>query len=227
MMGGMSFFAKLRVNFFGALGRNLLPLWFKTSPLTVLGEVSYSQLRAQGKPVVFAVWHGRLFIVPTFFKRRNVVAFISPSRDGDILVSIGKRWGYKILRGSSSHAVAKSWVKMIQELRQGGEVIMVPDGPKGPNRTFKPGAIKLAQESGASIVPFSYSSSRKKYANSWDHFLWFTPFSKVVAIYGEPIEVPPNLPKDQFEEMRKRIEETMLALDDKADRYFDESGKIN
>lgn len=98
---------------------------------------------------------------------------------------------------------------------------MVPDGPKGPNRKFKPGAIKQAQETGASIVPFSFSSSRKKHARSWDRFLWFRPFSKVVAIYGEPINIPADLSDEEFEETRKRLEQILIALDDKADAYFE------
>ncbi len=223
MMDEMSKSKDLQVKILGARGRNLLPLWVKTCPHTVLGEEKYSQLRAQGKPVVIIVWHGRLFLIPYFFRNRGTVAFISPSQDGDILVSIGKRWGYKILRGSSSHSVAKSWVKMLRELKQGGEVIMVPDGPKGPDRKFKPGAIKLAQSSGASIVPFSYSCSRKKYAKSWDRFLWFVPFSKVVAVYGEPIDVPPDLSDEQFEDMRKHLEKVLTALDENADSYFDKN----
>jgi len=223
MMDAMSKSKERQVKILGAIGRNLLPLWLRSCPHTILGEEKYSQLRAQGKPVVICVWHGRLFLVPIFFRNRGTVAFISPSQDGDIVVSIGRNWGYKILRGSSSHGVAKAWVRMLQELKQGGEVIMVPDGPKGPNHEFKPGAIKLAQETGALIVPFSFSSSRKKSARSWDQFLWFPPFSKVVAIYGDPIEVSPILSDKQFEETRKHLEKVLIALDETADHHFDKN----
>ncbi len=220
-MIAMSLSKEKQVKIIGFIGRHLIPIWFRSCPHTIVGEEKYSQLRAQGKPVVISVWHGRLFLVPYFFRHRGTVAFISPSQDGDIVVSIGKNWGYKILRGSGSHSVAKTWVKMLRELKQGGEVIMVPDGPKGPYRDFKPGAIKLAQSSGASIVPFSFSSSRKKFASSWDRFLWFPPFSKVVAIYGEPIDLPSELSDEQFEDTRKHLEKVLIALDDTADHYFD------
>jgi lysophospholipid acyltransferase (LPLAT)-like uncharacterized protein len=223
MMGEMSRSKALQVKIIGAIGRNILPLWFKSCPHTILGEEKYSQLRKQGKPVVIAVWHGRLFLVPYFFRHRNTMAFISPSQDGDIVVSVGRDWGYKILRGSSSHSIAKAWLIMLRELRQGGEVIMVPDGPKGPNRKFKSGAIKQSQETGASIVPFSFSCSRKRYAKSWDRFLWFFPFNKVVAIYGEPIVIPPELSEAEFEEKRMYLEKVLIALDEKADAYFEQT----
>jgi len=65
---------------------------------------------------------------------------------------------------------------MISELKQGGEVIIVPDGPRGPNREMKLGGLKLAQETGAYLVPFTFSTSRKKFLGSWDSFLLFYPF---------------------------------------------------
>lgn len=221
MMSEMSFFEKLRWYLIGITGKFLLWLWFTCSRLIVLGGEKYNQIRAEGKPVIFALWHERLLIVPYFFRRRNVVGFVSPSRDGEILVQIGLRWGFKVLRGSSSHSVAKSWVKMIRELKEGGEVIMIPDGPRGPVHVFKPGSIKLAQESGASIVPFTYSCARRKHVRSWDRFMWFYPFQKVVVVYGEPIDIPAQLSEDEFEAARRHLEQVLIALDERADSYFE------
>jgi lysophospholipid acyltransferase (LPLAT)-like uncharacterized protein len=225
MMSEMTFLEKLRWYLIGIAGKFILWVWFSCSHLVVLGEEKYSQIRAEGKPVVFALWHQRLLIVPYFFRKRNVIGFVSPSRDGEIIVQIGLRWGFKVLRGSSSHSVAKSWVKMIRELKQGGEVIMIPDGPKGPAHSFKPGSIKLAQKTGASIVPFSYSCIRRKHINSWDRMLWFFPFQKVVAIYGEPIEIPAQLTEEEFEAARRHLEQVLIALDEYSDSYFKKTAK--
>jgi len=52
------------------------------------------------------------------------------------------------------------------------------------------GCVKLAAETGAVLVPFSFSASRKKILHSWDKFLIFKPFSRVAAVYGKPIEIP-------------------------------------
>jgi len=110
---------------------------------------------------------------------------------------------------------------MKKELQGGGEVIIVPDGPRGPNRKMKLGGLKLAQETGAYLVPFTFSTSRKKVLKSWDKFLIFYPFSKVVAVYGKPFRIEPNLSKDELERERTRLEQYMIKLDEKADRYFE------
>jgi hypothetical protein len=146
---------------------------------------------------------------------------ISPSKDGEIAARIMSGWGYRILRGSGSHAILKVWTAMKKELRSGGEVIIVPDGPSGPDRKIKLGGLKPAQETGAVLVPFTFSTSRKKILKSWDNFLMFYPFSRIVSIYGEPIHIDPGLKGDELEKERQRIEQLMIQLDEKADRFYD------
>lgn len=205
----------------GHVGKFVFWLWSKSVRLTILGEDKYKALRDEGKAVVFLAWHGRIFIVPYFFRKRNIMPLVSPSEDGEIPAQIMARWGYKILRGSGSHAIIRAWNVMKQELKDGGEVIIIPDGPKGPGRVMKMGGIKLAHETGAYLVPFSFSASRKKVLSSWDLFVIGKPFSRVVAIYGDPITIDPSLDADGLEKERARIEKVLRDLDAQADQYFD------
>jgi lysophospholipid acyltransferase (LPLAT)-like uncharacterized protein len=217
----MSFLDKIRWNLIGILGKLVLFLWAKSTRMTVLGEESYQRLREQGKPVIFLVWHGRIFIVPYFFRRRNIMPLVSPSGDGEIAARIMCRWGYRVVRGSSSHVIIKAWNEMKNELGRGGEVIIVPDGPRGPNREMKLGGLKLARETGASLIPFSFSTSRKKFLKSWDRFLLFYPFSRVVTMYGQPVTIESGMKEDALEKERKRIEALLVQLDEEADQYYD------
>lgn len=100
-------------------------------------------------------------------------------------------------------------------------MIIVPDGPRGPNREMKLGGLKLAQETGAYLVPFTFSTSRKKFLRSWDSFLLFYPFSKVVAMYGQPFTLDSNLKGDALEKERRKIEKLLVQLDEKADQHYD------
>ncbi len=109
---------------------------------------------------------------------------------------------------------------MISELKRGGEVIIVPDGPRGPNREMKLGGLRLAQETAAYLVPFTFSTSRKKILRSWDKFLFFYPFSRVVAMYGQPFTIEPSLKEDALEKERQKIETILVQLDEEADRYY-------
>ncbi len=217
----MSSFSKLRWRLVGVLGKLVLWLWAKSTRMRILGEEDYRKLRKQGKPVIFLVWHGRIFIVPYFFRRRGIMPLISPSKDGEIAAQIMSRWGYRIIRGSSSHALIRVWSEMKRELQSGGELIIVPDGPRGPNRKMKLGALRLAQETGAILVPFTFSTLRKKFLRSWDNFLIFYPFSRVVAMYGEHFTVNPGIEDDELEREREKIERFMVHMDERADRFFD------
>jgi lysophospholipid acyltransferase (LPLAT)-like uncharacterized protein len=217
----MSIWRNVRWWLVGGVGKAVFWLWAKSCRWTIFGEEKYKKLRTEGHAAVLLIWHGKIFIVPYFFRKRNIMPLISPSQDGEIPARIMSGWGYKILRGSGSHAVFRVWNEMKQELRNGGEVIIIPDGPKGPNRIFKMGGIKLAHQTGAYLVPFSFSVSKKKYLNSWDNFLMAKPFSKVVAIYGDPIAVDPHLEEGALEEQRQKMEKVLLDLDEQADHYFD------
>lgn len=181
----------------GIMGKALLWLWAKSVRMRVEGWDEYARLRAEGKPVVILAWHRRIFLPPYFFRKRGVMPLISPSQDGEIIAQIVRRWGFKVSRGSSSHSIIRAWFEMKDELDRGGEVLIVPDGPRGPARVLKPGCVKLAQQTGAVLVPFTFSASKTKVFGSWDRFVVFLPFSRVLVRLGPPIAVDPGLGKDR------------------------------
>jgi len=218
----MSVFNEIKWKFIGFLGKLILGVWTKSARLKIIGEGPYRELRDQNNPVVLLIWHGRLLVVPYFFRKRGILALISPSEDGEILARIVEGWG-KVLRGSSSHSIVKAWSVMRKELDEGGEIIIVPDGPKGPNRKMKLGALKLSQQSGAYLVPFTFAAARGKTLSSWDNFLIFFPFTRVAALFGRPIVVDPKLRGDDLEKERQRIEQILLQLDDEAANYLNYS----
>jgi hypothetical protein len=186
-----------------------------------MGTEQYKELRNEKKPVIILIWHGRIFFAPYFFRRRGIMPLVSPSEDGEIIAQIITRWGYKALRGSSSHSIIKAWNEMKRELEKGGELIIVPDGPRGPDRKMKLGAVKLAKETGAYLVPFTFSSRKRKTLKSWDSFLIPRPFTRFVAIYGNPISVESNLNNEEMKGKCKEVEEYMIELDQKADSFFE------
>lgn len=201
-------------------GKILIGLWMKLCRWRVEGDESYRALRKAGRPVVLLVWHGKIFVVPYFFRKRGIAALVSPSGDGELVARLMDGWGFHLIRGSGSHPMKTAWIDMVRELRSGGEVIIVPDGPKGPDRKFKLGAIKLAAETGAVLVPFSFTAKRRKILRSWDRFEMFFPFTKIAAVYGEPIEIPPHLPPERREEERLRAERIMLEFEAGVERRF-------
>jgi lysophospholipid acyltransferase (LPLAT)-like uncharacterized protein len=206
-------------------GRVLMSFWMKSCRWTILGEDGYRAIRRAGRPVIFLMWHGKIFAAPYFFRRRNCMPLVSPSRDGEYIARLMDGWGYKIIRGSGSHPMKTAWLEMTRELSSGGELMIVPDGPKGPDRKFKVGAVKLAAETGAALVPWSVTARPKKVFRSWDRFEMFYPFAGVAAVYGTPVEVAGDLTAEGFEAERRRLEDIMVAFDAEVDRIFDNSAE--
>ena len=209
----MSFRKKLEQTTIDRLGRPLVALWMKTLRLSVEGERAYRTLRRATRPVVIMVWHGKIFSAPYIFRRRGIMPLVSPSQDGELIVRLIDDWGYKIIRGSGSHAMKRAWIYLKQELVAGGEVLIVTDGPKGPDRVLKMGSIKLAAETGALLVPFTFAAARKKVFRSWDRFEVPYPFARAVAAYGEPIEIARGLDVEGLERERLRVEKIMIEFD--------------
>jgi len=224
MMASMRFPDRLRKAMIGLAGKPLFWLWFKLCRWRVVGGEEYRALRRAGKPVVLIVWHSRIFIVPYFFRKRGIMPLVSPSRDGEIPAQIMARWGYKVLRGSGSHSMVKAWGVMLRELHSGGEVLIVPDGPRGPDRVLKEGCLKLAQHTGAAIVPFTFYSSKNRFLKSWDRFLMFPPFSRVAAVYGRPFRISPKLSAEELEKTRRQTEELLNSLDAQAETALGQAG---
>jgi lysophospholipid acyltransferase (LPLAT)-like uncharacterized protein len=208
------------------LGKPVFWLWGRSTRMTVLGEGEYLKLRKAGKPVVILLWHGKILFAPYFFRGRNMMPLVSPSGDGEIVARLIHGWGYKVLRGSGSHFIKTAWVEMKRELEAGGELIIVADGPRGPDRRLKMGGVKLAAETGAALVPFSFSSKRKRTLRSWDSFLIIPPFSRVVAAYGPPVEVAGGMSAEELERERRRVEQILVEFDRATDRFFDRTARV-
>lgn len=199
-------------------GRLILGLWSRSTRFRIHGEETFRKLRAAGRPVVLAVWHGKIFLTPWILRRFDLVPLVSPSRDGELITRVVLGWKYRIIRGSGSHPVAKAWQAMLRELRSGGGVIIVADGPRGPARVLKMGCVRLAQETGAALVPFTVSARKKKILRSWDDFMVTRPFGRATVVYGEPLTIPPGLRGEALEAERRRVETALLRLEEEADR---------
>jgi hypothetical protein len=173
-----------------------------------------------GKPVmenyIGALWHNRLLIFPIvlrrFFPNRHGAALISASHDGDLLADAVKRFGYDVVRGSSSRLGASAILQLTEVLASGRDVVITPDGPRGPAYELGPGIIFLAQKSGAPVVPMNLEYSRCWRLGSWDRFIVPQPFSKVRVLIDKPYRVGSTSTPDEFETERLALQDTMMAL---------------
>jgi lysophospholipid acyltransferase (LPLAT)-like uncharacterized protein len=198
-----------------ALGFRLLQIWART----LRYEID-DRLGVVGKPVkenyIGALWHNRLLIFPfvlrRFFPNRHGAALISASRDGDLLADAIKRFDFDVVRGSSSRLGASAILQLTDVLASGRDVVITPDGPRGPAYELGPGIIFLAQKSGAPVLPVNMEYSSCWRLKSWDRFILPRPFSKVRVIIGQSHHVRSTSTPDEFETERLRLQDAMMAL---------------
>jgi hypothetical protein len=185
-----------------------------------VGREHFEWLRDNQKPFIYCIWHGKI-LIPIFTHRyENIHAMVSLHADGEMIAQTLHRLGYRTIRGSSTRGAQRAAVEMIRALKQGTICAIMPDGPKGPRHVFKLGAISIAQKSGAYLLPFTFACSNPFRFKSWDRFTIMLPFSKSMAIYGEPIAVPADLKAEDFEKFRLMVEGKMLELEKYAELYF-------
>lgn len=198
-----------------AFGFRLLQLWGRTLRYEIDDRAGIV-----GRPVtedyVGALWHNRLLVFPLilrrFFPQRHGAALISASRDGDLLADAVQRFGYDVVRGSSSRLGASAILQLTQVLASGRDVVITPDGPRGPAYELGPGIIFLAQKSGAPVLPINLEYSRCWRLGSWDRFIVPWPFAKVRVLINRPHRVGPTATPEEFEAERLALQNAMMAL---------------
>jgi lysophospholipid acyltransferase (LPLAT)-like uncharacterized protein len=173
-----------------------------------------------GKPArehfIGALWHNRLLIFPLvlrrFFPDRHGAALISASRDGDLLSDAIHRFKYDVVRGSSSKLGASALLQLGEELTAGRDVVITPDGPRGPAYELGPGIVFLAQKTGAQVLPVNMEYSSCWRVKSWDRFIIPKPFCKVRVIIGQPLLMRSTSSDQEFESERMRLQTAMMSL---------------
>jgi lysophospholipid acyltransferase (LPLAT)-like uncharacterized protein len=198
-----------------AFGFRLLLIWGRTLCYEIDDRAGIVGKRVR-ENYIGALWHNRLLIFPLilrrFFSDRHGAALISASRDGDLLTDAVQRFGFDVVRGSSSRLGATAILQLSQILASGGDVVITPDGPRGPAYELGPGIIFLAQKTGAAVLPINMEYSRCWRLKSWDRFIVPQPFAKVRLIIGRPHRVNVTTTPEEFEAERLRLQEAMMAL---------------
>ncbi|MRI59358.1 MAG: hypothetical protein C6H99_07625 [Epsilonproteobacteria bacterium] len=145
------------------------------------------------EPLIIAFWHGNLLMQPFLYKRvrpkRKVWVMISEHFDGELIARIISYFGFGAVRGSPKKGGAKALIGALRKLKEGDDVAITPDGPRGPIYSVAPGIVALAQKSGAYIVPFAYRCDRCWRLGSWDRFMIPKPFSTIDFYVGEPLKI--------------------------------------
>lgn len=181
------------------------------------GQESIDALYQTGKRVIIAFWHERQLMMPLTYRGVQAHILISQHKDGEIIARIVERFGFKAIRGSSTRGGVEALREMIRVGRSGVDLVVTPDGPKGPAQVAKMGVIQLARASGLPIVPLTFGCSKKKHFASWDRFMVPYPCSRGLYLWGTPIWVPREVDESILEAKRMELETTLTRMTAEAD----------
>ena len=212
-----------RVRCAAFLGALLIAVWKRTLRFRFHGEEEVRAWEREGKRYIMAFWHRHLLFMRYAYRGDRLSCLISQSKDGELIARIMEYFAVFSARGSSSRAGASGMKTMIRLARQGYDLSITPDGPRGPLREVQPGVILAAAASGLPIVPIAFSASHGRALDSWDRFLVPWPGSRVHVIYGEPFVVARRAnTHDAAEELKIR----MIEVERRAEILAGHSGEL-
>ncbi len=170
--------------------------------------------------MILSFWHDQLLLMARAYKAKAQI-LISASQDGELIARAMEYMGQKAVRGSSSRGGSSAFKKLLRLTREPYDLVITPDGPRGPRHELKEGVVHLARLSKRGVVPMSMACSRGHRFASWDRFLLPFPFGRLVFIYGEPLYFGVDETSAQF---HQRLSAAMDATAKQARDYLENHG---
>ena len=162
------------------------------------------------EPTIFACWHGELIMLPYLYthyrKTPHAKVLISSHFDGALISKTIKYFGLDTISGSTNRNAARVLMQGIRAIKDGYDIGITPDGPKGPRHSVADGVIVMAQKAKAKIVLVEIKPTKYWQFNSWDKFTIPKPFGVLHYYSTEPIDIS-NM---DLEEARVLMKEGLL-----------------
>jgi lysophospholipid acyltransferase (LPLAT)-like uncharacterized protein len=208
---------ELKIRCWAGLAFGALWVLGKTTRKRYVGAEELLACWQRGEQTIIAFWHDRILLMPFPYRGQKACIMNSAHRDGEIITRVIRRFGVTAARGSSTRGWIGGLKGMIEAYRQGYDLIVVPDGPRGPRYRAKSGVLQLARATGAPIFPVTYGAAWKMTVPSWDRLLIPFPLSRVTYVVGQPIRVPSDASVAQMEEKRQELEQRLITITAQAD----------
>ena len=158
-----------------------------TADLTVEGDLPRDGFIAVS-------WHSMNLIIMSVHAERRPYpyrAFVPPGVLGEVMRGCLDGYGMEAVAlpedGTGNPVGAMK--EMARALKQGCGTGIALDGPHGPARTLRPGALWLARLTGKPLVVIGAAARPAVRAPWWDRHLVPSPHARVAMVYGEPITI--------------------------------------
>ena len=180
--------------------------------LDVEGAETFEKAIDSGRAGIIAFWHDRIFLTTYYWRKHDAAVMVSKSFDGEYITRTAQRFGYGVVRGSSSRGGSAALAKMMRIIREGSRMVFTVDGPRGPRYKAKMGAVLLSRETQVPIVPMSVECKSFWALNSWDKTQIPKPFTKAVVFVEKPVFVEADADNKKIKERTKELESKLDEL---------------
>jgi lysophospholipid acyltransferase (LPLAT)-like uncharacterized protein len=198
-------FKEIKQNLLRKLGNlflhGVINVLCKTVTIERINPDYIEKLEKENSNYVLAFWHGTMLIPWYVNRNKKFAALVSKSKDGSLLANTLIKWGYQVERGSSHKGGKEALNTLLENARNNYSVAITPDGPTGPAKEMKAGAVITAQRAGIPLVLCGVANKRKYIFNSWDKFEVPKFFSKSVISYSKPIYIEKKLTREETSEI--------------------------
>ena len=190
------------------ISRHIIPIALKLLYASLRISVTPRQIQLPDHGAIITFWHGNMItgwlLAKTLFPKKQTVAVVSMSEDGNILAKTLEQLGFSLIRGSSSKGGDEVKFAMQQALQNGNIVVLTPDGPRGPANQFKFGTLRLASENRYPLIFADISHTNPWKLKSWDQFEIPKPFSKTTVTI-HLVDLPEFKSEDELQSYTKQL----------------------
>jgi len=188
-----------------------------TSRLDRENDAARQRARDATGTYILAFWHARFVMMPYASPDHRLAALLSRHRDARMLGSVLGRFGYDLVWGSTTTGGASAARELLRRARDGWDLGIAPDGPRGPRRIAQPGVVAVARLTGRAILPVSFSAKPMRRLRSWDRTLVPAPFCRGLFVFGEPIVVPRDADSAEQARLLAQVNGSLDQISDRAD----------
>lgn len=149
--------------------------------------------RRRGEQVLAAFWHDGIVLLPLMVTRlrwpgtANVM--LSWHRDAEVAAQAMRRLGIRTVRGSDTRGWLGGLRGLLAARARGEDLVIVPDGPRGPRHEAKDGVIQLARATRLPLIVIGAAAWPARRLGSWDRMQLPRPFARAVLVMSA-VELP-------------------------------------
>ncbi len=163
-------------------------------------------------------WHGEFLMLPFAYlqlrKKPKIFVVTSKHFHGELIARICACFGFKTIRGSTNYnGVDRGGIKVLlqsfKSLKEGWDMGITPDGPRGPYHSIADGVVAMGQKTQVPLSAFCVRCEKFWELGTWDRFQIPKPFSKIEFFLTKPFLLDHSL---SILEAKTKIYKKMQAL---------------